>query len=479
MKTIITIIMVLLLQGSVFSQWESDVRLTNNSSQSTRAYNNARTVDSDGGTLHTVWSDGRDGNYEVYYKKSTNAGLSWGTDTRLTNSAGFSFYPAISVSGNRVMVTWTDDRNGYYDIYFKKSDDAGNSWSPDVRLTNNTSTSNYPSIDASGNTIIIVWQDNRHSNYEIYSKRSTDGGNNWETDFRLTNNSSFSEWPSVTISGSIVNIAWEDNRDGNKEIYSKYSTDGGISWSGDNRLTNNSSPSTSVSASSEGNFVDLTWSDQRDGNWEIYYKYSADGGVTYSPDLRLTNASGNSWWPSISSYDSFIHVCWQDARDGNKEIYYKLSTDGGSTWSGDLRLTNSSAVSDFPCINISGSALHIVWYDERDGNSEVYYKRNPTGNPIGITPVSTNVPSDYSLEQNYPNPFNPVTNINFSIPKTGYIKLAVFDMTGREVAVLADGMFSAGTYKADYDASALSSGVYFYKLISKDFTATKKMVLVK
>lgn len=479
MKTIKIIITVFLFQNFLIAQWESDVRLTNNNSQSTRAYNNARTIDSDGEILHTVWSDGRDGNYEVYYKKSTNAGVSWGADTRLTNSAGFSFYPAISVSGNRIMVTWTDDRNGYYDIYFKKSDDAGNTWSPDIRLTNNTTTSNYPSIDASGNIIIIVWQDSRHSNYEIYSKRSTDGGNTWEPDFRLTNNSSFSEWPSVTISGSIVNVAWEDNRDGNKEIYSKYSTDGGTSWSGDNRLTNNSSPSTSVSASSEGNFVDLTWSDQRDGNWEIYYKYSADGGVTYSSDLRLTNATGNSWSPSVHSYDSFIHVCWQDARNGGTEIYYKLSTDGGSTWSEDLRLTNSAAASNLPCINISGSALHIVWYDERDGNSEVYYKRNPTGNPIGITPVSTNVPSDYSLEQNYPNPFNPVTVIRFNVKSQALVKITVFDIQGRVVEILANEKLSPGTYEVDFDASHLSSGTYFYRLNAGEFSETKKMILIK
>jgi hypothetical protein len=377
------------------------------------------------------------------------------------------------------LVIWTDNRDGNYEIYFKRSDDGGNTWSTDSRLTNNASVSDYPSIDASGSIVIITWQDNRDGNYEIYSKRSPDGGSNWEADQRISSNSSFSEYPAVTISGLKVNIVWEDNRDGNREIYNKYSVDGGVTWSGENRLTNNSSQSTSVSITSEGDFVDMTWSDQRDGNWEIYYKYSADGGMTFGSDQRLSSASGNSWYPSIATDDSFIHICWQDARDGNNEVYYKISTDGGANWLGDTRLTNDAGASNTPSINISGAALHIVWSDNRDGNTEIYYKRNPVGNPIGIVPVSTTIPSGYSLDQNYPNPFNPVTNIQFALPNAGYVKLAVYDMNGKEVAVLVNGQLAAGTYKADYNASSLSSGVYFYKLTAKDFTATKKMILIK
>lgn len=466
-------------QYSLFSQWEGDTRLTNNSSLSLPAYNNAKSVGSEGNTIHTVWSDGRDGNQEVYYKRSTNAGISWGADVRLTNSSGSSYYPAINVSGNTVLVTWSDNRDGNYEIYYKRSDDGGNMWSADTRLTNNTSVSDYPSIDASGSVVVIAWQDNRDGNYEIYFKRSGDGGNNWGADLRLSSNSSFSEYPSVTISGNNVNAAWEDNRDGNREIYNKYSTDGGTTWSAENRLTNNTSQSTSVSVTSEGDFVDLTWSDQRDGNWEIYYKYSVDGGMTFGTDQRLTNASGNSWYPSVATDDAFIHICWQDARDGNNEIYYKLSTDGGASWSGDTRLTNDGGASNTPSINISGSALHIVWSDNRDGNTEMYYKKNPNGNPIGIVPISTIIPSDYSLSQNYPNPFNPATNIKFSVPKSGAIKLNVYDITGKEVADIFNGKLNAGEYKVDFNASGLPSGVYFYRLTAEEFSSTKKMILVK
>ncbi|MBZ0202511.1 MAG: T9SS type A sorting domain-containing protein [Ignavibacteria bacterium] len=98
---------------------------------------------------------------------------------------------------------------------------------------------------------------------------------------------------------------------------------------------------------------------------------------------------------------------------------------------------------------------------------------------IGINIISTEIPSSFDLSQNYPNPFNPVTNINFSIPKSGYVKLVVYDMMGRVAAELVNGNYSAGTYKVDFDASKLSSGTYFYKINTDEFTLVKKMTLVK
>lgn len=98
---------------------------------------------------------------------------------------------------------------------------------------------------------------------------------------------------------------------------------------------------------------------------------------------------------------------------------------------------------------------------------------------IGINLISSEIPEKYVLQQNYPNPFNPLTKINFSIPLTGNVKLAVYDIAGNEVSVLTNGQMVPGNYSADFDASNLASGVYFYKLVTDEFTATKRMILVK
>src|SRR4030095_12076862 len=89
------------------------------------------------------------------------------------------------------------------------------------------------------------------------------------------------------------------------------------------------------------------------------------------------------------------------------------------------------------------------------------------------------IPNYYSLSQNYPNPFNPVTNIKYTIPKTGIVKLKVFDVLGKEVRTLVNELKSPGVYNVDFDASNLASGIYFYRIEAGDFTAVKKMMLVK
>jgi len=105
--------------------------------------------------------------------------------------------------------------------------------------------------------------------------------------------------------------------------------------------------------------------------------------------------------------------------------------------------------------------------------------------PIGIQQISSIIPQEFFLSQNYPNPFNPVTQIKFSIPAwkgsgtDRLVKISVYDMLGREAAIIVNEQLTAGIYEVDWDATVLPSGVYFYKLQAGDYSETKKMMLVK
>lgn len=112
-------------------------------------------------------------------------------------------------------------------------------------------------------------------------------------------------------------------------------------------------------------------------------------------------------------------------------------------------------------------------------NAKNFYNSSFGGTPIGINSISTELPQSFSLEQNYPNPFNPVTKFKFSIPVAGSVSLKIYDISGREVAEILNKPMQPGTYEADWDASAFSSGVYFYSIQAGEFNSTKKMVLVK
>ena len=89
------------------------------------------------------------------------------------------------------------------------------------------------------------------------------------------------------------------------------------------------------------------------------------------------------------------------------------------------------------------------------------------------------VPEAYSLSQNYPNPFNPATLIQYALPASGRVTLTVYNVLGQEVRTLVNDIQGAGRYTVTFDASSLSSGLYFYRVQSGSYTAVKKMMLVK
>jgi hypothetical protein len=100
-------------------------------------------------------------------------------------------------------------------------------------------------------------------------------------------------------------------------------------------------------------------------------------------------------------------------------------------------------------------------------------------NPVQQPSLGAGVPTAYALEQNYPNPFNPTTEIAFSLPRAGHVKLSIYNLSGREVATLINDALHAGRYSQTFDASRFSSGVYVYRLETQEYTATQKMILLK
>ncbi len=119
-------------------------------------------------------------------------------------------------------------------------------------------------------------------------------------------------------------------------------------------------------------------------------------------------------------------------------------------------------------------------FDNGSSQSNVmYWILTRNYNTIGIQQIGNEIPVKFNLYQNYPNPFNPGSTIKFDISKNSNVKLVIYDLLGREVAVLVNNELKAGTYKADWNASQFASGTYFYKLTTGEFSETKKMILVK
>ncbi len=257
-------------------------------------------------------------------------------------------------------------------------------------------------------------------------------------------------------------------------------------------------------------------------SYELRYITDALSGTLYKrPDITIQQRD-------FSLPQQILVTCTK-----NDRAVYHASTDGGATWNIDAALGLANQPVDFTSCNsdslTAGGGYFVAAYVDLNGDSvnvrrgvlgamgTVLHRRNSTlstgvlapecavykegtnkytafvyagSGPTNvyfnmenlvtaIEPVSSNIPDKYALSQNYPNPFNPVTGIEFSIPKSSFIKLVVYDIQGREVETLANQKLNAGTFKVTWNASNYPSGVYFYKLHAEGFNETKKMILVK
>lgn len=143
------------------------------------------------------------------------------------------------------------------------------------------------------------------------------------------------------------------------------------------------------------------------------------------------------------------------------------SFDYGENWNQFLEFP-----SNWPVVNllINNQKIYLVRSDGLISFTDIN---------VSIQNTSTELPDRFQISQNYPNPFNPETKINFQIPKGDFVSLKVFDITGKEVATLVNQTLQAGSYEYSFNASSLTSGVYFYTIQAGQFTETKRMVLVK
>jgi len=188
-------------------------------------------------------------------------------------------------------------------------------------------------------------------------------------------------------------------------------------------------------------------------------------GVGIDGSICKTTNGGKDWFKQSRSRASLNAVQFINENTGWAVGFDGIlkTTNGGIDW-GDQNITNQLIWSvDF----INENTGWVV------GNSGLILKTTDSGGSINM------VPRTFTLYQNYPNPFNPKTRIKFYISDYSATTIIVYDMLGKIVSTIANGYYGPGKYEADFDASNLSSGIYFYRMQSGTFTDTKKMILIK
>jgi hypothetical protein len=202
-------------------------------------------------------------------------------------------------------------------------------------------------------------------------------------------------------------------------------------------------------------------------------------GTFINSTATLTNSLNCSGYSSVyCEFDNDFYLL------GSDQCKLDVSTDGGTTWINKFTWTtahrNSHETQTLPEANGQANVkIRLIsiqpswdWWWAVDN---VCVK----GTGSGVNNNNSNIPTEYTLKQNYPNPFNPTTVISYALPKSGIVKLVVYDLLGREVKTLVNEFKAAGTYEITFDASGIASGLYFYRFEAGGFIDIKKIVLIK
>jgi hypothetical protein len=167
--------------------------------------------------------------------------------------------------------------------------------------------------------------------------------------------------------------------------------------------------------------------------------------------------------------------------NGQGVMIYKYETNFDSTTQQGFLKGEPVAVeyigNDFKSVTIS---FPLYYMDQADAKELMeFILTNKFDEVMPVVNEESKIPDEYNLEQNFPNPFNPSTTIRYSLPEDSYVTLRIYNLLGEEVSTLINTQQKAGRYEINFDASQLASGVYIYRLEAANYTASKKLMLMK
>lgn len=325
--------------------------------------------------VYLVWKHAEKLDFQIYFKRSENKGINWEKEIKLSQGRGNCSYPDIEIEGDTLYAVWQQsNENGEDTIMFAESDNNGKTWSKPRSITDPKELSEEPKIVPSGKRIYLAYEGEREDWCDICFKRSLDRGKDWSEEINLSNYRDVSNEPDLAVEGSQIYLIWHDKRDERYEIYFKKSSDGGKTWSDSKRITFTEAASYYPSLAVDQGVVHIVWHDKRHGDAEIYYKRSKDGGETWENDVRLTKAKYNSFNPDIIAEDKKVFVSWEDLRSGRFQIYFKKSSDSGDSWSKDKRLNHTKYGAGYTEMAKWKNNLYLVWTDTRTGADQIFFR---------------------------------------------------------------------------------------------------------
>ncbi len=505
------------LNAQGVKQWGTNGLLVSGNPQNSSLVDYDLAVD-DSNHAVVVFTDIRNGGQiePFAYRISPQGGFVWGTNGIALSTSSSTFQPnpkvACTSDGNYI-VTWIFSSTPRK-IALQKLNAAGaKQWGIDPILVSGTGTEllDYPSIVRSDNGCAILMMSGytgsfiSPQNYKIYTQKYSPAGSplwgtNPDTVYALGRVSGFFVPRLIPDGNNGAFYVWHDDRNSTGSSFSHvqhvtssdsflFPTNGTAGSTLPGRLHNDAWVSYTPSTGETYMFWYETDAAFQSSYGVYGQKFSSNGTRQWADSGKALRPFGGGQPSFIRSFakDSAAVVFFLDGVNVTTNLVrgFKVDRSGNLLWGGTVR--NVSSVSSSKgrlsgAFTASGSSL-LTWSDNRvDGNGVYAQNVNFDGTLGNLTDVSTfgsGTAINYELSQNYPNPFNPTTAIGYQLTAGGFVTLKVFNVLGREVATLVNQPMTSGNHQVTFDASSLGSGVYFYRLSSGSFSATRKLLLLK
>ena len=440
----------------------------------------------------------------------------WSNTIQLSDDNFLSFSPRIAGSHETIHVIWfnldTTFTSADAGIYYTRSEDSGHTFTAPVILLNSSVAINAGILIAFGRNVVTACYGILDTKTGTVVCRSTDGGATWltpqlihEKSFPQTMttfnshiiiqfasigsiskgillsqdngatwqvvNSASPQFSDMTATQELLHAVGPANRESGTEVGYYYSINEGRNWYGPDIISSDDrKPSLypKIAASGDGTLY-VTWHESgtillRRSGW-----YDDENTLLWDPPVLISEGTSNEF-PDIAVNNRIIAAAWERREGDQYNVNFRYSGNGG-TYFCPLDFPSPSSEGSEPALLSTGNTVHIVWNSQTSAGAEIFYRQGILEEFLtGISPI---------LRQSYPNPASAEATIEFELQSPELAEIILYNLLGQKVMTLFKGTYGPGTYSVPFKVSELGSGVYFYRLTTRNSGDTKKLIILR
>ena len=381
------IISSLALSGAAsHAAWTEPANLTNTTNAS---YYPSVARDDDG--IHVAWLElTSGGGRTIYYRRSTNNGASWTQAGNLSSLSGEPWHPIIISAGGSLHVTWNDQRTPNSSIYYRRSDDGGDTWSAEklaaLYLPGDFVLGRL-GIAVNGQNIYIAVYANVSGIPTLHVLRSSNGGNTWSAPVKIAEVGGINSQsrPSISCHGGAVHVMWQEMAFSPSRDLIKYSRslDGGSTWSATQVFIETTESLLYPTIISDGSALHATY--LMGTSRMILRRKSSDNGITWTPEEPITSIFSKPFYYSMVFDSGEMNMAWADNRNTTTEVYFRRTSGGGAIFEPEERAAiapNATLNYVEPALAVSGNLATVFWSDYGTIGLDIFFSSNTAPDPV-------------------------------------------------------------------------------------------------